>query len=331
MATIKDIARKVGVSPSVVSRALNNKYGVKEETRETILKVAKEVGYHPNILAQGLVTRKTKMIGVVVADISEPFFSMIIKGMNKVAGETDYTLLFSNSYESLEKSQVLQKMVHSQQVDGLVIVGSNIKEKRYFQYLMDKKTPFVLLERRYEDPRINCLWVDNSEGAYNATRHLIKKGHKRIAHISGTLDYQVAIDRMEGYRRALAEEGLPFVKELVTTGRFIWQDGYAATKEILKLTPQCTAIFAGNDTMAYGALQAVTESGLAVPDDIAVVGFDDLEFSLLTNPPLTTVRQPRKEMGAKALSLLISILEGEICKEGVKISFKPELIIRRSS
>lgn len=329
MVTIKDIAKKVGVSPSVVSRALNNKYGVKAETRERIVRTAKEMGYRPNILAQGLVTRKTNTIGVVMADISEPFFSQLIKGMNLVADETGYTLIYYNSYESLVERSALEHMIKSQRVDGLIIVGSRIKEDEYLSG-RTWEVPLVLVERRLTAPGLNCVWVDSITGAYKATRYLIDQGHRRIAHICGTLGFQVALDRLEGYKRALADTGLPYAEELVASGHFVWQDGYTATKEVLKQTPRCTAVFAGNDTMAYGALQAIAESGLEVPRDIAVVGFDDLEFSLLTNPPLTTVRQPRMEMGKKAVSILVSILAGK-AEEGVKISLTPELIIRRSA
>ncbi|HEY8345445.1 MAG TPA: LacI family DNA-binding transcriptional regulator [Bacillota bacterium] len=329
MVTIKDIAKKVGVSPSVVSRALNNKYGVKAETRERIVRTAQEMGYHPNILAQGLVTRKTNTIGVVMADISEPFFSQLIKGMNLVADETGYTLIYYNSYESLVERSAVEHMIKAQRVAGLIIVGSSIKEDKYLSS-RTWEVPLVLVERRLTAPRLNCIWVDSIAGAYKATRYLIDQGHRRIAHICGTLDFQVALDRLEGYKRALADAGLPYEEELVASGHFVWQDGYTATKEILKQTPRCTAVFAGNDTMAYGALQAIAESGLKVPRDIAVVGFDDLEFSLLTNPPLTTVRQPRMEMGKKAVSILVSILAGKT-EEGVKISFTPELILRRSA
>lgn len=328
MATIKDIARLAGVAPSVVSRALNNKYGVKESTRARIVAIARELGYYPNTAARSLVTRKTETIGVVMADISEPFYSQTIKGMEYVALQTGYTLLFSNSYENIEDGRILQKMITAQRVDGLVIMGSNIREKSFIASLLEKEIPFVLVERSYSDPKVNCIWVDNVRGGYLATKHLIDKGHRRIAHIAGNLYYQVALDRVEGYKRALEESGIGFSEELVVVGNFVTEDGYRATKEVLNLG--CTAIFAANDAMAYGALQAIAEEGLRVPDDIAVIGFDDLEFSSLTNPPLTTVRQPRYEMGRRSLEVLTSILRGKQ-EGGVKICFQPEIVERRSA
>lgn len=329
--TIKDIAKQVGVSPSVVSRALNNKYGVKETTREAIMNIAREMDYYPNAIARSLVTRKTKTIGVMMGDISESFYSMIIKGMEFVAQKTGYTLLFSNSYDSLEHGDVLKKMVGGARADGLVIVGSNIKDKHFFLNLLEREIPFVLLERNIPDPRINCIWVDNLDGGYLATRYLIGKGHKRIAHISGPLHFQSAMDRLEGYQKALFEAGLPYESELVITGDYYWKSGYVAAREILQRCLGCTAIFTANDTMAFGALQAIKESGLSVPQDFAVIGYDDIEFAKLMNPTLTTIRQPRFEMGKLALSSLLSILEDSERQENIKVRFTPELVERDSA
>ncbi|HHU83077.1 MAG TPA: LacI family transcriptional regulator [Firmicutes bacterium] len=331
MTTIKDVAKRVGVSPSVVSRALNNRYGVKESTREKIVRAAKEMGYYPNAAARSLVTRITATIGVMMADLSEPYYTQIIRGMEFSASKTGYTLLFSNSYESLEKSKVLEKMVYAERVDGVIIVGSNVEEQEYILKLVEKKVPFVLLERDIPDPRINCVYLDNFYGGYLATKYLLDKGHTRIAHISGKIGFQVALDRLEGYKKALHEAGLLFDKELVMTGNFVWQDGYAAMKKLLRSQPPCTAVFTANDTMAFGALQAIAESGLSIPKDIAVIGFDDLEFSSLTNPPLTTVHQPRYEMGKEAVRIVTSLLQQGASEKGVKLCYRPEIIIRRSA
>ncbi len=330
MTTIKDIARKAGVAPSVVSRALNNKYGVKDSTKNLILKLAQEMNYYPNTAARSLVTRRTETIGIMMADISEPYYSQLIKGMEYIANQTGYTLLFSNSYESIEHNRVLQKMINAQRVDGLIIVGSNIQEKNFSLALLEEKIPYVLVERNFSDPRVNCIWVDNVTGAHLATKYLVEKGHRKIAHMAGNLYFQVALDRLEGYKKALLETGIEYSEELVVSGNFVWQSGYETMKDILRHHPQCTAVFVASDAMAYGALQAINEAGLIIPDDIGVIGFDDLEFSNLTNPPLTTIRQPRYQMGQKAMELLTDILRGE-AENGVKIPLNPELIIRRSA
>lgn len=327
MVTIKDIARIAGVAPSVVSRAINNKYGVKESTRQRILEIARELNYYPNAAARSLVTRKTQTIGVMMADISEPYYSQIIKGMEFVADKTGFTLLFSNSQEQVEHSGVLQKMIQANRVDGLIIIGSNIQEKGFIAKLLEKEIPFVLIERKITDPQVNCIWVDNVEGATMATRHLIEKGHRKIAHIAGNLSFQVALERLEGYKRALHEADIEFREEYVVAGDFLTEGGYRAMKEIMK--HDCTAVFAANDATAYGAMRAIAESGLSVPHDMAVIGFDNLEFSSLTNPPLTTIHQPRYELGRISMEVLIGILRDDKPR-GVKVCLEPKLIQRNS-
>jgi len=331
MATIKDIARIAGVSASVVSRALNSKYGVKESTRQRVLEIAEQIGYYPNSAARSLVTKRSGTIGIVMADISEPYYSQAIKGMEYVATQTGYTLLFSNSYENVEHSRVLQKMILGERVDGLVIMGSNIQEGSFVHVLMEQKIPFVLLERESVDERVNCIWVDNVKGGYLATKHLIDKGHRKIAHIAGSLSFQVALDRIKGYKMALEEAGIEFREEWIVSGEFVTPGGYSAMKSLL--SSGCTAVFAANDSMAYGALKALAEAGVRVPQDLAMVGFDDLEFSSLTNPPLTTVHQPRYEMGRRSLEILTAHLQEDRADkrpETVKLCLQPELVERSS-
>lgn len=328
MTTIKDIARQAGVTPGVVSRALNNKYGVKPSTKEKIQKIALELGYYPNTAARSLVTRRSDTIGIMMADISEPFYAQIIKGMEYVANQTGHTLLFSNSYESVEHNRVLQKMIFAERVDGLIIVGSNIQEKNFVFSLLEEKFPFVLIERNFSDPSVNCICVDNVYGAYLATNHLIEREHRKIAHLAGNFYNQVTLDRIEGYKKALEEAGIGFSPEWIHPGNFNIPDAYKATKEILR--QGCTGIFAASDTMAYGVLRSLAEEGLSAPEDIAVVGYDDLDFSELCHPPLTTIRQPRHAMGVKSMELLTAILRNEH-ENGAKICLTPELVVRNST
>ncbi|HHU51293.1 MAG TPA: LacI family transcriptional regulator [Firmicutes bacterium] len=330
MVTIKDIARRAGVNPSVVSRALNNKYGVRKSTKERIIAIAEEMGYYPNTAARRLVTRKSGMIGVMMADISEPFYAQIIKGMEYVASKTGYTLLFSNSYDSLEQTDVLQKMIVAESVDGLVIVGSNTQDTNFTRTLLKQEIPFVLIERNLPQEKMNCIWIDNVEGAYLATRHLLEKGHKKIAHIAGNPQNQVTIERITGFKKAVSEFGLSEADCPVLYGNYVSQDGYREMKKILSRYAGCTGVFTANDSMAYGALHAIHEAALVVPKDIAVVGFDDLEFSAFTNPPLTTIRQPRYEMGKKSLEILTKILQGRE-KNGINLCLSFDLIIRNSA
>lgn len=331
MVTLEDIARKLNISVSIVSRALNNKYGVKKTTREMVKKAAEEMGYQPNAAARSLATRKTATLGVVLPSMADSYSTAVINGMEFMASKTGYSLLFSNSFEYQDYRDILNKMVFSQRVDGLIIIGSNISQNPLIDELLEKEVPFVLLERNHSNPRSNCIWVNNIIGGYNATRYLIDKGHTRIAHIAGPLHLQTAIDRLEGYKKALAEAGLPYIEDYVIPQTYIWDGGYQAARVLLDQKPQCTAIFAANDPMAYGVLFAAYEAGLTVPGDLAVVGYDDLEFSAIMQPPLTTIRQPRFEMGEKAVSLLATVLKKNLTGgEGTKIHLIPELIERAS-
>jgi LacI family transcriptional regulator len=330
MVTLNDIAKKLNISVSIVSRALNNKYGVKKTTREMVKKAAKEMGYQPNAAARSLATKKSATLGVVSVSMADYYSTAVINGMEFMASKTGYSLLFSNSFEYHNYQDVLNKMVNSQRVDGLIIIGSNIGQNPMINELLEKETPFVLLERNHADPRSNCIWVNNIIGGYTATKYLIDKGHTNIAHISGPLNFQTAVDRLEGYKKALLEAGLPFREEFVISMNYIWDGGYKAAKELLNQHPKFTAIFVANDPMAYGVLFAAHEAGLSVPGDLAVIGYDDLEFSPIMHPPLTTIRQPRFEMGEKAVSLLATVLKKQSSGEGTKIHLIPELIERSS-
>ena len=286
------------------------------------------MGYYPNIAARSLVTRKTQTIGVFMASITGMYYASIIKGMEFMADKTDYTLIFSNSYKRPGYQQFLAK----ERVDGLIIFSSYIKERNQILKLISQDIPIVVVESYLSDPRANCIWVENVYGGYIATKHLIEQGHTRIAHIAGDLEYQVSFDRLEGYKKALSEANITVQPELITTGNYTCEDGYEAMKSLLEYQPRCTGVFIANDAMAYGALQAINEAGLSVPNDIAVVGYDDIDFSALTHPPLTTIRQPLFTLGEKSMSILVSILKNKQKKdEGSKICLMPELVIRKSS
>lgn len=328
MVTIRDIAKKVGFSESIVSRALNNNPQIKESTRELITKTAQEMGYYPNVAARSLVTRRTQTIGVFMASISGMYYSAIIKGMEFVANKAGYTLIFANSYNNTEYIRFLAE----ERVDGLIIFNSTVKDRGRLLKLVSLEVPFVLVESYLSEPRANCVWVENIHGGYIATKHLIESGYKQIAFISGNFEFQISLDRLEGYKKALQEANISFRPEFVTTGNYTSEDGYMAMKNLLEYSPSCTAVFAASDDMAFGALKAINEAGLKVPDDIAMVGYDDTEFCEYTNPTLTSVKQPRYAMGEKAMSILVSILKSkQKPSAGNKICLMPELIVRNST
>lgn len=328
MVTIRDIAKKVGFSESIVSRALNNNPQIKESTREMITKAAREMGYYPNVAARSLVTHRTQTIGVFMASISGMYYSAIIKGLEFVANRSGYTLIFANSYDNAEYSRFLAE----ERVDGLVIFNSTIKDRSLLLKLVSQEVPFVLVESYLSDPRANCVWVENVQGGYLATKHLIEKGYTQIAFIAGDFEFQISLDRLEGYKKALQEANIMFQPEFLTTGNYTSEDGYKGMKNLLEYTPRCTAVFATSDDMAFGALKAINEAGLRVPDDIAVIGYDDIEFCDYTNPTLTTIKQPRYTMGEKAMSILVSVLKSKQKPAvGKKICLMPELIVRNST
>jgi LacI family transcriptional regulator len=328
MATIRDIAKKVGFSESIVSRALNNSPQIKESTRELIVKTAQEMSYYPNVAARSLVTRRTQTVGVFMASISGMYYSAIIKGLEFAANKAGYTLIFANSYNNKEYSRFLAE----ERVDGLIIFNSTVKDRGLLLKLVSQEVPFVLVESYLSEPRANCVWVENIHGGYLATKHLIESGYTRIAFIAGEFEFQISLDRLEGYKKALQEANIDFQPEFVTTGNYTSEAGYKAMKNLLEYTPRCTAVFAASDDMAFGALKAINEAGLKVPEDIAVVGYDDIEFCEYTNPTLTTIRQPRYVMGEKAMSILVSILKNKQKPSiGKKICLMPELIVRNST
>jgi LacI family transcriptional regulator len=265
---------------------------------------------------------KNEVIGIIMNNISGMDYQPVIKGL-QFANQAGYTLIFSNSYQSPEFEELLD------QINGLIIISSHTKEKLRIRQLIDREIPLVLVESYLSDTRANCIRVDNVEGGYIATRHLLGLGHTRIVHITGDLNYQVLFDRMEGYRKALCESKLPPRPDLIITRNYSEEDGYLAMKRLLAYKSDFTAVFTANDKIALGVLQAIDEAGLSVPDDISVVGYDDSEFSKNINPPLTTVRQPRFEMGERAMAILNAIFQNHLAmNEGMKICFMPELVIR---
>jgi LacI family transcriptional regulator len=320
MFTFKDIAEKVG-SESIVSRAFNNGELVLDSTRE--LTVSREVGDGPSREVSSLAGQRKEAIGIIMNSISKINCEPVINGI-QFANKAGYSLIFSDAYQGPEFEKLLEK------IDGLIILNANTKEKQRMRQLIDREIPLVFVESYLSEAKANCIRVNNVEGGYMATRHLTGLGHTRIVHITGDLNYQeILLDRMEGYQKALRESNVTPRPELIITGNYSSQDGYQAMKCLLERRIDFTAVFAASDAIAFGVLQAVSEAGLSVPDDLSVVGFDDIEFSKNTDPPLTTVRQPRLEMGERAMAILTAIFQNHCAmNEGMKICFIPELITR---
>ena len=330
MTTIIDIAKRCGVAPSTVSRAINNRAGISDEIREKILEVVKEMGYHPNAPARALVGCRTHTIGILVNRVSEPYYAGIVNGALDTTDALGYYLLIGNTNdENLDKLDPVNKLFTQGRVDGLIIVGGSIYDNEYINKLSGKDLPYVLVERYSSDAKVNCIDVDNASGGYLATNHLIKLGHRRIGYLAGNPNYQQTYDRILGYHRALQEAGISSDQALQAFCYFDEDKAYQGMKQFLALDNPPTAVFAADDSMAFGAIRAVFDSGLRVPEDIAVVGFDDIHQSSWNQPRLTTVHQPTYEMGELAVKTLVKEIEG-VLENKVKQIFPLELVIRDS-
>ncbi|MGE5620402.1 MAG: LacI family DNA-binding transcriptional regulator [Sphingomonadaceae bacterium] len=308
MPTIKDIAALAGVSPATVSRVLSGHITVKDETRRRIEEAVQRLDYRPNFLARSLVLKETKTIGVVIPDILNPYYSGLVRGVEDEAQRVGRSVVLCNTDNKVGKETSYLELLEYRHVDGIILVSAG-HSGEHLQGLLDRKIPLVLASRRLDGVEVDTVAVDNTGGAYEATRHLIQLGHRRIAMIAGNLFLRTGQERLEGYRRAHSEAGIPIDEKLVVTkGSFQFQEGYAVMRNLLRRSYPPTAVFAANDILAMGAISAVQSQGLSVPKDVAVVGFDGIRFGELLNPRLTTVSVRTYEMGRMACRLLIDRL-----------------------
>jgi LacI family transcriptional regulator len=327
--TIKDVARAAGVSINTVSRALNAKPDVSPKTRRQVLEVAKRLNYMPNKLARGLRSNKTGVIGVIVADIANPFFSAVVKGMGKAAKELGYSIILQDTSEDYENEEEAIQIMISEQVDGLLITPVQT-EKRSIRMLQQSGIPFVLVARHFSDVDTDYVVADDVQGGYLATTHLLEKGHEKIAFINGPSYNSSAIERFKGYKKALAEHDIELYEELIRNGALTMEDGYTHGRALLMgHDSRPTALFTFSDFVALGAMKAVHEVGLRIPGDIAIVGYDDIDFAFCLESPLTTIRFPKREMGEEVVSLLERKMNGEECHSRLKMPV--ELVVRQSS
>lgn len=327
--TLEDIARRAGVSRATVSRVINGENNVKEQTRAQVMEVIQESNFQPNVAARSLAAGRTNVIGLIIpAGVStiftDPYFPLLIQGVSSACNAREYSVMLWLAEPEFER-RMMRQILHSGLLDG-VVVSSMLMEDPIVQSLHDSKKPFILIGRH---PRldVNYLDVDNVHGAREATLHLLRLGHKRIATIAGPHNMIAGSDRLRGYRQALEERSVAVRPELIVEGDFTEAGGYAAMLRLLPNRP--TAVFAASDTMADGALRALRESGLRVPQDVAVVGYDDMPNAPRTNPPLTTVRQPTNRMGVLAVNTLIDIIQNPGSHKR-HIVLPVELVIRES-
>ena len=306
--TLRDIASLTGFSINTVSRALNNKEKVNTDTRTKILAAAAQFGYRPNRLAKGLRSNKTGTIGIVVTDVANPFFSALVKGIARAAREFDYSIILQDSDEDYAGEEEAIQVLLAEQVDGILITPVQ-SEQETIERLAKAHFPFVLVGRYFHDLDTNYVVPDDYQGGFIATDHLLKQGHRRIAMVNGPLHISSARERFQGFSDALAKYDIPVDKSLVSTGALTVEEGLDLARCILKRVPRPSAIVCYSDFVAFGVMQAIREIGLSIPDDIAVVGFDDVRMASCLQVPLTTIQSPKEELGRQAMQLLVHRLE----------------------
>ena len=327
--TIKEIARIANVSAMTVSRALNNRHSVRGATRKKILKIANRLGYMPNRIARSLVSKKSDLISLIVADISNQFFAEISRGIEDRARENGYHVIFSSTDDDPKNLESSVRMMREMGVDGFIIAAVSLEEP-IVDELLDQEIPVVLINRRIKKSNVNYVVVDNYKGAYLAVEHLINIGYKKIGIISGRSSVSTGKERLQGYRKGLLDHGLKFQKEYSSQGPFTKEHGKKAAQKMLTLKNRPEAIFAASDNIALGVMNAAGELGLKIPDDLAIVGFDDTNFSSNSKIRLTTVSQRKYEMGERGVQILIDLIENQESDYINKVVLEPRLIIRES-
>jgi LacI family transcriptional regulator len=328
--TLEEIAKIAGVSRSTVSRVVNHEPNVRETVRERVQQVIEEMGYHPNVAARSLASQRSQILGVVIPEtvntlFVDPFFPLVLRGIYDAVHANDYFLMLSMVSPQKEKD-FYRRALRGQMLDGVVVVSARVGDPLIPRLVRDQ-IPFVSIGRRLHHPDVNYVDVDNVRGARMAVDCLLSHGRRRVGTITGPLDTVQGMDRLQGYKDALRDAGFPSDEKLIAEGDFTEAGGHAAMQQILPCKPD--AVFIASDLMAVGALRSLQQAGLRVPDDVALVSFDDAPIAAITDPPLTTVRQPVYELGVTAVDLLLNLLENE--PEGpTRTILSTELVIRTS-
>jgi LacI family transcriptional regulator len=335
--TIKDIARELGISPSTVSRALKDHPDISVQTKKEVNELAEKLNYQPNIVALSLRQKKTNTIGVIIPEFVHFFFSTVISGIEAVAYEAGYSVIITQSNESFEKEKRDIKALFNSRVDGMLLsISKETTNYDHIEAILSKGVPIVFYDRMYVNPETSKVIVDDYIGAKEAVNHLIEQGCKRIAHLEATPGMSISEDRKRGYFDALKENNIAIKDSLIIQcPNASLEEGEKETKKLLAMPEMPDAIFANNDMLAMGAMKAIKQKGLRIPQDIAIMGFSNWFFSQLMDPPLSSVDQPGFEMGQEAARLLIRQIE---MKDKEQFDPKPEtkilktrLIIRESS
>lgn len=334
MTTIKDLAKAAGVSITTVSRALNGYPDVSEKTRNRIKKLAKELSYQPNAQAKSLVLKKTNTIGVIMSEMKssdgkDGFAFEVLCGINDRAGELDYDIILFSTNPNKQRKKSYSDLCRERNVDGAILQGLRMNDVYLNEVVNQSRFPCVLIDIPLEGERVGHVTSDNVNGSREAVRHLVKLGHRKIALINGYLEAAVSHERLSGYILGLQEAGISYDPSLIVDGRFTEAGGMEAMARLLERHPDITAVTCSSDLMALGAMRLMEQLGRAVPDDVAVIGYDDISIASYCSPSLTSVRQDKYQLGYQAAQLLIDMLEGREVHH--KVMLPNKLIVRDST
>ncbi|MFC7439836.1 LacI family DNA-binding transcriptional regulator [Laceyella putida] len=331
--TIKDVARLAGVSPSTVSRVISNHPRISVATVKKVREAMETLGYHPNMMAKSLVSKSTKTLGLVLPRSAEelfanPFFSEVLRGMLAYANQKQYDLLISSANNQQDELETVTRMVLGRRVDGMILMAPR-KADPTVEKLLELDFPFVLLGRSLEHPNVLAVNNDNIKASFDATQHLIDQGHTRIGFVSGPPDLVVSEDRLKGYQWALSKAGLPMRDEWVMESDILPKNGFHAVSMVMNLPDRPTAFVVSDDVIAFGMIRELVGAGYQIPEDVSVVGFNNIVLSELSNPPMTTVDIGIYHLGYQAAQHLIRKLQGEeILQTGLTVPHR--LVIRQS-
>jgi len=329
-ATIYDIAREAGVSIATVSQVINGKGKISEERRNEIMEIMERLNYQPSVIAAALAGKKTYTLGLLVPDISNPFFAEIARAVEDRGHQLGYSLVICSTDNKDERVERYLTLLQQKSIDGMII-GTGMDNKEILNPLMEKQIPIAMIARELPEQPVHTVVVDDYIGGRLAAKHLLQLGHRKLAVLAEQAKVRSSRERVRGFRESLAADGVELPEQRVLHCDFVVEDGKRRTLELLKQADRPTALFCCNDLLAIGALQAVKELGLRVPQDLSVIGFDNTILASVTDPPLTTVAQPMEEMGRMAVDLLIQELKKELTQPKQRTVLRPELIIRQST
>ncbi|MDM5316968.1 LacI family DNA-binding transcriptional regulator [Fictibacillus sp. b24] len=328
--TIKDVAKHANVSIATVSRIVNGLPGYSEETKKKVQQSIEALGYQPNAIARGLINKRTQTIGVLFPEVSGMLSSEVLEGVENAAHDGGFSVIVCNTTSSGKRTVKYLRLLQEKRVDGIIFASEDVKEE-YYKIFQEMQVPVVLVSTASTHYKLPFVRVNDYEGAYEATEYLIQKGHTEIGMIGGSHHDPIAgVPRMQGFKEALQKHGLPFSDNHVTTNEgYRFQNGKESLPLLLKKLPQMTALFAASDEMAIGAMSAAHELGIKVPQELSIIGYDNLKIAEMCYPALTTVSQPLKDMGQTAGEILVNLIKGE--QKEAESRYMPFSIIERQS